>query len=56
VVSSSGSSSLRSRSIASKHGADPAIKNNDGETPADVARERGNQEIFRLLPPRGAKQ
>jgi ankyrin repeat protein len=39
-----------------KHGADPAITNNDGKTPADVARERGNSEISRLLPARGAKR
>src|SRR6185503_12437096 len=28
-----------------KHGADPAVKNKDGKTAADVARERGNEEI-----------
>lgn len=37
-----------------KHGADPTIKNNDGTTAADIARERGNEEIADLLaPPRG---
>jgi ankyrin repeat protein len=32
-----------------KHGADRAIKNNDGKTAADIARERGNQEVADLL-------
>jgi ankyrin repeat protein len=32
-----------------KHRADPEIKNNDGKTPADLARERGHQEISDLL-------
>jgi len=32
-----------------KHGADPEIKTNDGQTAADVARERGHQEIADLL-------
>ena len=32
-----------------KHRADPGIKNNEGKTAADVARERGNQEIVDLL-------
>jgi ankyrin repeat protein len=32
-----------------KHGADPAIKNNDRKTAADVARERENQEVADLL-------
>jgi ankyrin repeat protein len=32
-----------------KHGADPAIKNNDGKTASDVARQRGHQEIADLL-------
>ena len=32
-----------------KHRGDPAIKNNDGKTAADIARERGHQEIADLL-------
>ena len=32
-----------------KHGADRAIKNNDGKTAEDIARERGNQEVADLL-------
>jgi ankyrin repeat protein len=32
-----------------KHGADPAIKNNDGKRAAGIARERGHQEIADLL-------
>jgi uncharacterized protein len=32
-----------------KHGADPAITNNDGKTAAEIARERGNQEVADLL-------
>jgi uncharacterized protein len=32
-----------------EHGADPAIKNNEGKTAADIARERGHQEIADLL-------
>jgi ankyrin repeat protein len=32
-----------------KHGADPALTNNEGKTAADIARERGNQEIADLL-------
>jgi uncharacterized protein len=32
-----------------KHRGDPAIKNNDGKTAADLARERGHQEISDLL-------
>jgi ankyrin repeat protein len=32
-----------------KHGADPAITNNDGKTAADIATERGTQEIADLL-------
>jgi len=32
-----------------KHGADPGIKNNDGKSAADIARERGHQEIADLL-------
>jgi ankyrin repeat protein len=32
-----------------KHGADPAVKNNDRKTPADLARDRGHQEISELL-------
>jgi len=32
-----------------KHGADAAIKNNDGKTAGDIARERGHQEIADLL-------
>lgn len=32
-----------------KHRADPAIKNNDGKTAADIARERGHPEIADLL-------
>jgi ankyrin repeat protein len=35
--------------LLQKHGADPAIKDNDGKTAADVARERGNQEVADLL-------
>ena len=31
------------------HGADGAIRNNEGKTAADVARERGNQEVADLL-------
>jgi ankyrin repeat protein len=33
------------------HGADPDVRNNDGKTAADVARERGNEEIADLLAP-----
>src|SRR5256714_1767067 len=32
-----------------KHNADPAIKNNEGKIPADVARERGHDEMADLL-------
>jgi ankyrin repeat protein len=32
-----------------KHGADRAIRNNDGKTAADIARERGHQEVVDLL-------
>jgi len=32
-----------------KHGADPAIKDNDGKKAGDIARERGHQEIADLL-------
>lgn len=32
-----------------KHRGDPAIKNNDGKVAADIARERGNQEVAELL-------
>src|SRR5437867_11833423 len=32
-----------------KHGADPAVRNNDGKTAADIARERGNQQIAERL-------
>ena len=38
-----------------KHGADPAIRNNDGKTPADIARERGHGEIAERLSPRVAR-
>lgn len=34
-----------------EHGADPGIKNNDGKTAADIARERGHEEIADLLVP-----
>jgi ankyrin repeat protein len=39
-----------------KHGADRAIKNNDGKTAADIARERGHQEIADLLVSRAVKR
>ncbi len=32
-----------------KHGADPVIRNNDGKTAADIARDRGHQDIADLL-------
>jgi len=32
-----------------KHGADPAIRDNDGKSAADIARERGHKEIADLL-------
>ena len=32
-----------------KHGADPTVKNNDGKTAADIARERGHDEIVERL-------
>jgi ankyrin repeat protein len=32
-----------------KHGADPALTNADGKTPAAVAREKGHHEIAALL-------
>jgi ankyrin repeat protein len=38
-----------------EHGADAAIKNNDGKTAADIARERGHQEIAERIAPRMAR-
>src|SRR5256885_2671928 len=38
-----------------KHDADPAIKNNEGKIAADVARERGHQEIADLLATRAKR-
>ena len=38
-----------------EHGADAAIKNNDGKTAADIARDRGHQEIAERLAPRMAR-
>src|SRR2546423_6745774 len=35
--------------LLQKHGADPAIKNSEGKIAADIARERGHQEIADLL-------
>jgi ankyrin repeat protein len=32
-----------------KHGADPKLANDDGKTPAMVAREKGHAEIATLL-------
>lgn len=32
-----------------KHRADPSIRNNDGKTAADVADQRGNEEVARVL-------
>jgi len=32
-----------------KHGADPAIRNKDAKTAADIARERGHGEIAERL-------
>jgi ankyrin repeat protein len=32
-----------------KHRADPKLANDDGKTPAVVAREKGNEEIATLL-------
>jgi ankyrin repeat protein len=58
--SQSGSTSLhtvgftgdrQSLDLLLKHGGDPAIKNNDGKTAADLARERGHEEIGDLLAP-----
>jgi ankyrin repeat protein len=39
----------RSLDLLLKHGADPAIKNNAAKTAAEIARERGNQEVADLL-------
>jgi ankyrin repeat protein len=36
-----------------EHGADRRIKNNDGKTAADIARDRGHQQISNLLEIRG---
>ena len=38
-----------SLALLMEHGADPAITNNDGKTAADIARERGHQEVVDLL-------
>ena len=38
-----------------KHGADPAIKNNDGKTAAEIARERGHGGIAERLTLRVAR-
>jgi len=38
-----------------KHGADRAIKNNDGKTGADIARERGHDEIAKHLATKPAR-
>jgi len=32
-----------------EHGADRAIKNNDGKTAKDIATERGNEDVARIL-------
>jgi uncharacterized protein len=42
----------RSLDLLLKHGADAAIRNNEGKTAADIARERGYEEIADLLAPR----
>ena len=62
--SQSGSTSLHtvaftgdraSLGLLRKHDADPAIKNNEGKIAADVARERGHQEIADLLATRAKR-
>jgi ankyrin repeat protein len=39
-----------------KHGADRAIKNNDGKTAADIAVERGHKDLGKVLAPRSIKR
>ena len=41
--------------LLQKHGADPAIKNSEGKIAADIARERGHQEIADLLATRAKR-
>ena len=60
AVSQSGSTPLHtvaftgdraSLDLLLKHGADGSITNKDGKTAADIARERGNEEIGKVLAP-----
>ena len=40
---------LKAAKVLMQHGADPSLKNEDGQTPLDIARQQGRAELVKLL-------
>ena len=40
---------IESLDLLMKHGADPAIKNDDGKRPTDIAADGGHEDVARRL-------